>query len=263
MARAVTSAALAIVWLTASPAYAHPLVDQGRRLYEEAEFDQAMAVLARAEQSNDLTRPDLVELFRVRVLLRVAMEQADAMEADVERLLSLDPSFDFGDSAPPEVNEIVVRIRRRVTEPVGVEAHVEPTATGVSVNARATNDPAGLVREVRVRARTDESAWVGPLPPPLELALQGDQSLSYHVEVIGVGGVVLAQAGTATEPLVWTPGGGGGGGGGDDTTLWIGLGVGIGVAVLAAVAIVTTVLVLDSQGPSEQTRPMLPVVARF
>jgi hypothetical protein len=253
-------AAFAIALWFAGTAHAHPLVDEGRRLYEEAEFDRAMDSLARAEQATDLSRPDLIELFRLRVLLRVAMEQPDAMEADVERLLSLDPTFDFGDSAPPEVNASVTGIRRRIAEAVGIEARVEPTATGLEVHARATNDAAGLVREIRVRARSGEGAWIGPLPPPLELAMEPDQSLSYRAELIGPGGAILAQAGTEAEPLVWSPGGGGGG---DDSDLWIGVGVGIGVAVLAAAVILTTVLVLDAQGPGEQTRPTLPVVARF
>src|SRR5262245_46666023 len=105
-ARAIFAAAT----LFASVAHAHPLVDEGRRLYDEAEFDAAMDALTRAEQANDLTRADLIELLRIRILLRVAMEQPEGLEADAERLLSLDPHFDFGESAPPEVTEAVARM---------------------------------------------------------------------------------------------------------------------------------------------------------
>ena len=127
---------------------------------------------------------------------------------------------------------------------------------------------------MRIRAQVQGGPSLGPLGSPLEVPVRVGQSLAYHVEVIGPGGVVLARLGTAEAPIRWSYGqqpqevGGGvptapDAPPSDDSALWIGLGIGAAALVVIAAVVITAVLVTSSQGVSDQTRPRLPVLAAF
>lgn len=255
-------AALALVAIvgSATTARAHELVDEGRQLYETADFEAALATLARAEEARDLTLADLRELYMLRALVHLGLEDRDAFEGDLARLLSIDPDVALPDTLPPEVAEARPRVLERNGGAIRVAGRVEANATGVLVHAEVAHDPAGVTRGLRVHGRAAGGETRSTEDPPLSLpAIEG--RVEYWAEALGPGGVIVAGLGSSEEPRVHrldavttsvpeeSSGGPGAG-------LWIGLGVGAAAVVGAVVAIV----IVTSGGSSDGTQPTLPMI---
>jgi hypothetical protein len=247
-------------------ARAHAAIDDARRLYEDADFEQALAALDRAEASTDLTRDDVVEMLRLRAELHLALGDVPSMELDVLQLLEVDPSARIPASAPPEMRDAAERARDRTRGPLAIDATAVPSASGVTIEARPAGDPGGLIARIEVHARVGDGAWSGPSAPPATIALPPGERVAYYAEAIGPGGATLVHAGTRDEPRTWggelaaadreTPSGG------VSDEVWIGIGIGAGVVVLATIVIVAVVASQPS-GPSDRTRPQLPVIVSF
>src|SRR5688500_8397108 len=103
-------------------AHAHPILDRARNRYYDADFQGALDQLARAENARNLTRSDVISLLALRVLVHLAMEDRDALGADLLRLASLAPDFRFSDEAPPEAQQAFDTARR--TSPGALELAV-------------------------------------------------------------------------------------------------------------------------------------------
>lgn len=189
-----------VLALTATTAVrAHEKVDEARVLYEEARFADALTVLGEAEAGDDLAREDLTELYVLRAGVHLAMRNDDAVRSDLARLHLVDPTFEFGRRASPDL----VRAHREVqAESVGdLRLVADPSAVrgGVSVAASMEGDPLGMVRHVRIFARADDE-WQSTEESPLVVLTQG-QSAEYYVQAVGPGGVVLAEVGSRAAPL--------------------------------------------------------------
>ena len=196
-------ATLTLVSIAApATALAHPLVDEGRRLYEEAEFVQALDTLGRAEGQSDLTLADLEVLFEQRALVNVALGNQDAVRADLRRLLAVAPDHHLARGAPPDVARLFAELRAESTGAVRVVATTESSADGVTVLVRAENDWAGVVRAVRTSGRVvGTSDWDSSTDAPLLVATVPGDRVEYFAEAIGPGGAVLARSGSADAPL--------------------------------------------------------------
>lgn len=255
------AAMLAVVALPAE-AWAHPILDRARQRYYEADFAGALEQLARAERADDLTRTDALALLGLRALVHLGMENQQAFESDLARLVAIDPSHRFGDEAPPEAAEALDRARSSSPGPLAVRVVVDPQASGVSLAPDLQNDVGSMVREVRVHGRAAgetrfERATDGVL------VIQGDASgaVEYYAEAVGPGGAIIATAGSESSPLRWAPRDGSavapdpGEGGGPGAWVWI-LG-GVGVVAVAAVV----VLVATSSSGDPSTQPSLPMPA--
>jgi len=132
---------------TAFPAYAHPLVEEGIRAYEDADFDAALDAFRRAEQSSDLGRADLIDLLHNRALVFFALADTASMEGDLRRLAAVDREHILGSSVPPPVRESFERIREEGEEavelppPIGVgssQGEEGPTTSNV-LSSRPVN----------------------------------------------------------------------------------------------------------------------------
>jgi hypothetical protein len=236
--RTLASCALGFVLALPAPAFAHPLVDEGERLYEEADFVGALDALGRAESASDLSLSELVHLFETRALVHLAMSDAQAMERDLERVVALEPDHRLGPSAHPDVQRALAQVR--ADSAVTIEAHVE-------------NDWARLVRGIRLRARADSegTSWSEEVDAPLLVQLEDGQGALYYAEALGPGGTVLASAGTEAEPLHASASGGG-------IEAWPFIVAGVAAAVVAGAVVAAVLLWPRDEGVS--TQPQAPVV---
>jgi hypothetical protein len=234
--------------LFACVAHAHPEVDRAIECLNDADFDGALAALERAESSSDLSAADLASLLARRAMVHLAIGDETAMQTDLEQLGALEPDYAFGVWAPPALREAFEHSR---------PAHalalvVEPRADGdrTRFEARVENDPGGLVRSIRIRARI-AGAWTD-----LDSAdpIADASALEYYAEAVGPGTLIVARVASVTEPRrfgeIASPHG-------DDSALWWGLGIGAGAA--AAIVLIVVIAVVASSG-SGQTSFAPPVV---
>jgi hypothetical protein len=257
--------ALALVALS-STARAHPLVDEGRRELRRAQFDAALALFDRAEQRDDMTREDAIDLYDARALAHLALDDAPALRRDLSALAALDPEHRFGREAPPELQEAFSQTVRASEGPLALEGRTRGLPGAIEVEVTAMSDP-GIVQEVRVFVRVGGGSW-RRLTGQSQSAGEG-QTLDYYAEAVGPGGAVLATLGTREEPRPSEPalapgspqpiraGGGGGGGGGGGPSPWLFVGIGAAVAAVAALVVVIVVLVTGSQPAGTQPEPPL------
>lgn len=256
-------AALAVfAWAIPEHASAHALVDEGRRLYEEeADFVAALDVLGRAAAGTDLSADDLVDLFETRALVYLAMGRDDDMRADLRRLAAIRPDHALPSTTPPDVVAAFADLRASSPGAPRLTATLEPSALGVTITVRLDNDPAGLVREVRISGRAPGGDWERATGAPLFVATPSGGVVEYYAEAVGPGGAVIARSGEASAPLRAAPisAAAGSGGGGDEVWPWIVGGAGAAVVV----AVVVTVVVLTTSGGGASGTDVSPFVVRF
>ncbi len=250
----LVSALLAASVAWPAVALAHPLVDEGRRLYEEAEFVSALDALGRAEAQTDLTLADLEALLAQRVLVQVALGNQDAVRADLRRLLAVAPDHTLARGAPPEVARLFTELRAESTGSVRVVASTDAAAASVTITVRAENDWASLVRTVRTSARVVGTAdWDVATDAPLLVPTVPGDRVEYFVEAIGPGGAVLAQSGSAESPLRAAAGAGAEvASSGEIWPIIVGVVVGlvvVGVAVAVAVVVTQPPIVSTQLSP--------------
>ncbi len=276
--------ALVLVVLAPAVALAHPLIEEGKRKYEEADFQGALDAFARAEQATDLTRDDIVQLYTRRAMVHHAMRHPEDLEADAFRLANLDREVRLPRSAPPPVRRAYEQAVARVTALLRVDVEAAVMPGGTRLVARVTDDNAGLVQALRVRARTAGGVWRRSERASLEFPAAAGATVEFVAEAVGPGGAVLATAGTDAAPLRMTiasavaavtvetraegagdaatggaaaqaPAGGAPSdeGGGMSPWPWV---IGGGVALVAA-AIVIVLLVPGTQGDQPVSGPMV------
>lgn len=255
MTRAVALVAFAVVLLAPALALAHPLVDEARARFDEAEFEASIRALDRAERAGDLSMDDLVQVLQLRILCEVALGRGNRVEDAAERILSLDPARSLGGEMPPEVHELADRIRARLGGRLSISASFDPDA-GRIITA-IDHDPGRLVREVRIHSRrAGDERYRTTTGDEAEAP---ESPLEFYAQAIGPGGVVIATDGTAGEPRTHgaeadfqTESSDGG------VSPWLWIGLGAGVAAIAGVII--AIVVVASSEESNLSRPSYPAV---
>jgi hypothetical protein len=246
-------------------AHAHPLVDEGRARYEEADFGAAIETFARAERADDLTLEDLATLYETRALVHLAMGNAEAMRADLTRLAAVAPDHSLDSRAPPEVLRAFVEARASAGPPIRLLASPSSSSLGVTIAVEVQNDGAGLVRAVRIRGRSaGASGWESAEDAPLTVVTGGEAIVEYWAVAIGPGGAPLASVGSEDAPLRYGAAGedvegGGASEGGGSALPWILIGAGV---ILVAVAVAVTIVLVGNQD-AEPTTQVSPFVVGF
>jgi hypothetical protein len=176
----------------------HPEIAKAIEAYEGASFEDALEILNRAEAGSDLSRDDVLELLRRRVLVRFAMGDRAGMDADLVRLVSIDPDHVFGEDAPPPVSAALAVVKARPVDPISITVVVERPAPGrVALAPKVIADPGGVVRSTRLYVRSPDAAYAeAPAPAVLET-----NDVEYYAEAIGIGGAVVAARGAPGAPL--------------------------------------------------------------
>lgn len=258
----VSGLALAAL-LPATAAFAHPVLDEARARFDEAEFAAALELLASAEQRSDLTASDLEGLLELRAIAAVANGDPATMRRALASLASIAPEHSLGNDAPPEVIEVFERARGRTSARLRIAVSAERRGEHVQIRASADNDPTSLVRELRLFVRVNGAAWQPAADAAIAVNAGPAAAIEYYAEAVGPGGATLAADGTAARPQrISAPdlsnagrarGGGGGGGGGISPWIWVAIGA---VAIGAGV----TIAVVATRPQSDITRPLLPTI---
>jgi hypothetical protein len=248
--------AAAVACVCPERAFAHPLLEQAQRKFEQADFEGALALYAQAEAGTDLTRADLVELYLRRALVHHSVGDEEARSLDLFRLATLEPAMELGREVAPIVRSAFEEAAGRVSAPLAMAVDAERTPTGARVTARVENDLAGLVQEVRVAGRAPGFAWMTATNGPVDLPDPPGGRVEVHAEAIGPGGAVLASHGTATEPRTLSLDAvaienGGGEGGGDGGIVWWPLLV-AGTALVAGAVVLIVLLTGGGSGTNVQ-----------
>jgi ribonuclease E len=195
-------ALIAALLFESNRAAAHPAVDEARDLYRQADFEGAIAALDRAAAGDGLARDDALELLALRAIARFALGDQPAMERDLASLAAVEPGHHLPAEVPPTVRRAFDRAREGVARPLALEAGFEETDAAVRFAARAVGAGTDLLRRVRVLCRVDGSAWrESEAAPELTTAAGPGQTVECRAEAIGIGGAVLAAAGSEDAPL--------------------------------------------------------------
>lgn len=202
MPRVLTTArtiALALVLALLAPprARAHPVVDQGTRELDRARFAAAIEAFDRAAARDDLSVAALVVLLEGRALAHRALGDERASSADLARLAAIRPDHEPSVHVPPEIAQAFRALRDRRTGPIRARVSVVAQGGVAVVCAQLIGDPGGLVRGVRVAARSG-GAWV---EGDGEVAIVPRGAVDVHVEVIALGGARIVEYGSREVPL--------------------------------------------------------------
>ncbi len=177
---------------------AQALLEQGRRLYADLDYQEAESALARA-----LATPGLPDAFRVQVLetlgfVQVVEDEEPAARNSFERLFAIDPYYVVREpSGSPRVAEIVESVRGRVVP----DAAIDPDAA-IRVD---------LPSAARANAPTEVRLAVSsPAIVRLVIRARGDHDVTYQSQDVAVaGGTVVASIpafGDATELEIYVEG---------------------------------------------------------
>ena len=262
---------LACVSAVAAPVRAHPDLNRAVKLANEAEFDPALAAFDKALRSGTLTREELVVLLTERALVRFAVDRARGMKADLRYLALLAPDTELGQRAPPGMLVAWESAREQAEGPLGLKLSAISVPGGMRVRAEITGSPEPPDLSVRLAVRAPNEAWQTLDSREARYPAPSGGELEYYGELVGLGGVVLASAGSREDPLTHRVEGASSSttvvaSGGEPSTTrsgrssnakwwWIG-----GGGVVAVAAAVTLGVVLAGSKDSNQTLVEAPMV---
>lgn len=207
--------------LGASPACAQDddaqhLLDEGRRLYADLEYQDAETTLARA-----LAMPGLPDAFRVQVLewlgfVQVVEDQEAAARSTFERLFAIDPYYVVREpSGSPRVTALVASVRARVVHDAAIDPDAElrvelpsaarrdgPTEVRLTASSPDITEAVIHVRaDHEVAFRTiDVAVGSGSATASLP-AIDGASELELFVEARDARGRLVTRTGSALVPL--------------------------------------------------------------
>lgn len=208
--RVVMLVAMLAAGLAPSQVKAHPLIDEARDAYEAARHGDAIQLLERAEDGDDLTREDLIELFLIRAMVHRAQRNMDLAEVDLLRLATLSPNDPLGRQVHPALRQLFATVGERVTRPVGLQATAVRREDSARISVSIVDDTAALTQAFRVHVRVAEGAWRVNGDAVVTVRASASDAVDYWAEAIGSGGAVIARFGSASqwhrlEPESMTP----------------------------------------------------------
>jgi len=187
-------------------AVAHPLIDRARERFEQAEFDEALELFAQAEEADDLSREDLIQLYLKRALVYHALDRDEDLELDLFRLATIEPDMEFTRRIPPRVRSAFAEAAGEVDAPIRIAVDSSREDGWVRLEPRLENDQAALVREIRLGARVT-GEWLTAVNESLEMEAGPEERVDYWAEAVGPGGAVIATQGSRSEPRILGPAG--------------------------------------------------------
>ncbi|MCC7536513.1 MAG: hypothetical protein IT379_09885 [Deltaproteobacteria bacterium] len=208
---AVATAIVATLGPTVAARALHPSVESAIALADDADFAGALRGFDLAERGDGLALADLVALYAHRAIVHFARGDRSAMEHDLANLLALEPNATLPPAAPPPVLDVAAALRRRGVSRPTLAARAELRAGTLHVRTTLEGDVRGLVRGIRISARSDETApWTTATSEVMRLPVPAGRPAFYVVEAIGPGGAVVDSLGTrhrprAVQPLALSP----------------------------------------------------------
>lgn len=248
---------VATVVVCASPAAAQS-IDEARRHYLQAEFEEAVAGFEAVLEAPSLTLDEAVEAHRHMMALRQLLGDEAGAVRHAEAAVALDPTVAPPEGASPALGEMIAQARERLggRARLRIEAP-EPLALDEAgrVVAELAPAPEGLVGELRLRCASGSSVEEqrGPAPS-VELSITPvDAEVLCSAAAATMGGATLFEA--REELLIGATEDGPTPAGGGDDGVAIGVGVGIGAAALIAAGVVLAVVFLGGGGSTANLGP--------
>jgi hypothetical protein len=199
--RAVGALLLSAALLAQSaPAAAHPDLDRGKELAADLDLAPALAAFQAALVSGTLTRAELITLLDERVLVLYGLRRRTELHEDMLWLSALEPDHRLDLRAPPELIAMWTSVRDQARGPLSLNLRAE--LDGDALKAEAL--PAGTVPETGLDTRVylrDGLRSYKQYGPSLREPARAGARYGLYAETIGLGGVVVAHAYTAEEPL--------------------------------------------------------------
>jgi len=172
--------ALAPSWGSAQPAVSPEGV---RELYAAAAYEDALALIGRLDGERSLGATARRDLEATRALCHLALGRQAEAEASMQKIVALDPAFEFADAAPSvraayqrvRQGHLRAEVRRQFT--LGREAYTagnrEEAAARFRLVQQLTTDPvltavddAAILADMRLLAETFLVLVTGPPPGP-------------------------------------------------------------------------------------------------
>lgn len=187
-------------WSAFGVAYAHPAIDDARTHYEKAEFDEALASLARAQRADTLAKEELHDLVALRATVHFAMRKESAYRRDLQVLASVAPQHTFDTQRPPAFRDAWARARREA-DPVDLRIEVERARSLVKFRAHVRGTNTSLVSDrLRVHALLPDGTQRRSETGRLALQVPRPGTVKYWGKAMGPGNVVIAQTGSREAP---------------------------------------------------------------
>lgn len=196
-----TLAMLAALSFT-SPASAQHLAE-ALQAYESGDIAGARSSLARFFEEPERDRDELVRYYELSALLAFADEEHDRMTEALTALAALEPAHELSGRFPPQIREALQRIRDADTGPalrVDIEA-TSPRPELARLDVRVGGRGRFLVEEVVARVRTPDARWRDLGAGRMDVPVPGGGHVEFFAELVGPAGIVVARAGSRTEPL--------------------------------------------------------------
>jgi len=178
--------------LSAAVARAHPAIDQARVRLEAAEFERALALLDKAEQSPKLSREDALSLLELRALGLLALNDERKAQRTLLELCALDPQHAFAPGTSPDLLAAFEKARARLPPPprLVIERNAQPD--GIALSVHVLGDELGLVRTVELFTRVGGGPWQRTRSERVQLSAAPGQRVEYRASALGLGSSQLA-----------------------------------------------------------------------
>jgi hypothetical protein len=211
-------------------------LERARAHAASADFPAALEAFDRAYAGDGLPRGELPGLLLERALVRSALGDASGAEADLARLLRVDPGHELPASVQPALAARFAALRALI-EPPTFELDVRDESDARVVVEARTRGAGDLVREVVVETRIDGGAWASSRRERTTVETEPGAVVEIRARWIGPGGAVVASRGDApiehTVPSAR---------GGDDAPVIVGVTLGVAAAIGVGVAIALAVV---------------------
>jgi hypothetical protein len=280
--RAAPAVALLVAFFAAMSqareAHAHPLLDESRQRFDDADFAGALDSLTRAE-ATQLTAIELARLLADRAMVQFALGDRTALDEELTRLALVAPGYDFGAAAPPALREGLERARVRVATERILEVGITPRVGAVALQLQIAESARWIVRSTQLRGRAPGGSWREAVGTSLVVVVGPGEEAEFHASAVGPGGVLVAEVASSARALRPVTAERGStttrmpilprerprtsSGGvvhserraGTSPWIWVGAG-----AAAAALAVGAVVLAASSGGQDDRTRPSFPTV---
>ena len=193
---------LALIGLAVALNTPTPSLELAELQIRQAQLRTALRTLESLTTHGSLDRAGLVRTLVLRLQLYAALKQPRALAQDAYDLASLAPDTSVV-GLRPDAKAAFLRAKS-ATPPAPALTMTAAYRDGRVVVRASPSGPASLVKDVRLYARVTGDRWHISPGAPIVLNARPDASIEFYGAIIGPGGAVIAQAGSAAHPRRWS-----------------------------------------------------------
>lgn len=180
----------ALLCLMPGVAGANAYLDEGKRLYAQLQYSQAIDQLRVAREVPNATRSEKVEAMDLLARCLIAESQREEAGRVYADLLTFAPGAQLDAALSPKIREVFDEAKRRLYPDGYTALRRLPAAPGVVVYARTGES----WRELQLAA---QEGWL-----QATFGAQGEEATAWYAEALGPDGVAIAQLGSRAAPFM-------------------------------------------------------------